>query len=75
MDVEDDEFAEEIATFESRNKNFEYKISPRINNFYIFTYKNKNITLSDEYFIMDFVSGKETIFGMNKITNHSVIYV
>lgn len=74
MDVEDDEFAEEIAVFESRNKNFEYKISPRINNFYIFTYRDEKITLSDEYFNTDFISGNETIFGIKKISDRSVAY-
>lgn len=35
MDAEEDEFEEEIAVFESRIKNVEFRIKPRISNFYI----------------------------------------
>ena len=33
MDAEEGEYAEEIKVFESRNRNFEYRIQPRINSF------------------------------------------
>lgn len=56
MDAEEGEYAEEIKVFESRNRNFEYRIQPHINSFWILNLFVENINLSDEYFNIDFKS-------------------
>lgn len=74
MDAEEGEFAEEIAIFRSRNENFEYKIQPRINSFWILNFLVENINLSDDYFNTDLKINSEITVGIGKITNQNVIY-
>ncbi len=43
MNAEEDEYAEEIAEFEDRKGNLEFRIVPRINSYYVVAYRCKNI--------------------------------
>lgn len=74
MDAEEDEFAEEIAEFESRNNNFEFKIEPRVSKFYFITYSSKAVNLSENLFGLDGRFENGNIIGLKKIANRSIAY-
>lgn len=74
MDAEEDEYVEEIAVFESRSRNLEFRIKPRISNFYIFTYRRENVVLADEFFNVDSKLKNDRIFDFRKISNCNIAY-
>lgn len=71
MDVEDDEYVEEIAIFEERNKNLELKVLPRKNSYYTFTH-SLNIVLTENFFAVDYSDVTEQKIG--RISNSSIAY-
>ena len=74
MDAEEGEYAEEIKIFESRNKNFEYRIQPCLNSFWVLNFLVENINLSDDYFNTDFRFSGEISFNIGEIVNRNVKY-
>ena len=74
MDAEKDEYAEEIKIFESRNRNFEYRIQPCLSSFLFLNFFVENINLSDDYFDTDFRVSGERSFDIGEIAKRNVKY-
>lgn len=75
MDAEDDEYAEEIATFRRRNTNIEYVIKPRVNRFFVFRYSGKSVLISDDVFSTDLDVKDVMQYKMEKIHNQKMVFV
>lgn len=74
MDAEDDEYAEEIATFRRRNTNIEYVIKPRVNKFFVFRYSGKSVLISDDVFSIDLDVEDVMQYKMEKIHNKKMVF-
>lgn len=74
MDAEEDEYAEEIAKFEDRRGNLEFRIVPRINNYYVVACSGRNVKISDGSFYMDFQTGEKNMSDWKRISNCSIAY-
>lgn len=75
MEAEEDEYAEEIAAFKSRIKNFEIKIVPRQSYFLFVNFKGKTVNLSEDYFEYEYKKNDGMLYGIDRMSQQSVAYV
>lgn len=67
MDAEEDEYSEEIAAFELRNRTIEFKISLPTKKLYRFSYKGVISVLPDAYFANEESYDYGMSFGIKKV--------
>ncbi len=60
MEAEEDEYKEELSIFRKRNEYFEYCMPKLVNLISIYSFKNRKITLDDEYYHSDLIPTTES---------------
>lgn len=75
MDAEEDEFAEEIATFKERNNNIEFRIQPMIGSYYLFKNNDKNIVLPESFYMQEEKFHTAWVADIKRISDYCVAYM
>ncbi len=75
MEVEEDEFMEEIATFRSRMENFEFKIFWRNDSYSVLRYEAKLITLPKDYFEFGYRQNDSILYDVGIVPRQRVVCV
>lgn len=74
MDADEGEYEEEIAIFKARSRTLEFKIEPRTNKYYLFSYQGASMTLPDVCFNLELGFENELKYGIKRILDRRIAY-
>ncbi len=74
MDVEPDEYTEEISIFESRNKTHEYEVIKQRRLYSNFKVINRKVPLPKTYYNFDYITNCNMQFGFSNALSQNIVY-